>query len=534
MSILNHFPKTDKITEPREQQIEILEWIEKKLQEGKKKFIICAPTGSGKSPMSKSIGNFFEANGQKTLITSPLNTLVTQYKEFEEDKNGSPLFTLMGKSNYPCVARIEIANHIDANCEEGFCSANICSLDYVPGRKKVIYEQRNCKNCDKFECPCFRCEYKKAMNKFKNSSIGNTNFTLLQMGVTNEPDVLIIDESDYVEPFIRMFRTVTIPEYWSFDNFDDHLYCLEDYKKQLDYRLINMETSIESVKIKRILENQVSKITSLLNDYKKHQEKWIISHRNDRSTTYEPITINRFLDDALKTDDRIVFLISATPHVYPGWEYREVKSPFPKEIRPIQNIPIGSLSLKNRKKTIPILAEKLAWGTFDWLLPGKTIVHVPSYAVAEELGKEIISCSRGLRVPIVQSRFSSVENGIEGATLRSEVIDVFKKSKDKWQILIAVNMGRGIDLPELDIKNNVITYLKRQNHTDKLVKAKLHNLGGTWMWQECANELMQQYGRINRNNDKVTNTVITEPEFKQFNKLHGEYLREWFKEAIVE
>jgi len=131
------------------------------------------------------------------------------------------------------------------------------------------------------------------------------------------------------------------------------------------------------------------------------------------------------------------------------------------------------------------------------------------------------------------SRRDVSEDSTEGATLRKDVIEKFKNSPEPWQILIAVNMGRGIDLPELNIKNNVITFLKRPNPTDPLVKAKMHYLGGDWSFTECGNELMQQYGRINRNNYKITNTIITEPEFEKFIRLHDNKLREWFKEAIV-
>ncbi len=525
------FPLTDKIKTYREQQLEIVNWIENGLNAGKTKFIICAPTGSGKSAVAKCIGNYFEKLGKKTLITSPLNTLVDQYEEFADDQNGSQLVTLKGKSNYPCLARYELRGNVLDNCENGFCAGDICSMDYDAG-KKIIYKKRNCKNC-RVDCPCNHCKYKGVMREFKQSMIGNTNFTLLQMGITNDPDVLIVDESDYIEPFIRMFRSVTISECWDFDDWDAHLVCLDELSKQLEYELNHLQPSVDNIRRKKRLEMQIFKIRAMLNDFVSHQEKWVVKHNNEKTTSYEPISIGRFIDDALKTDERIVFMISATPEKIDGWEFLEVGSPFPAHIRPIKYMPVGSLSLKNRSSTIPVLADFLRRGNMRWLVPGKTIVHVPSYAVAAELGQEIVKRSGGLVRPIVQTRECSMLDGIEGAALRKDVIEKFKTSTEPWQILIAVNMGRGIDLPEFGIKNNIITCLKRPNPTDPLVKAKLRHLGGGWAFTETANELMQSYGRINRNGNKTTNTIITEPEFEKFMRLHGDRFRGWFTEAIV-
>ncbi len=48
------FPVTERIKTHREQQLEIANWIEAGLKEGKTKFIPCAPTGSGKSAIARA------------------------------------------------------------------------------------------------------------------------------------------------------------------------------------------------------------------------------------------------------------------------------------------------------------------------------------------------------------------------------------------------------------------------------------------------------------------------------------------------
>lgn len=532
MSILKWFPQTQKMSTPRPQQIEVLEWYEKKRSEGARKFIICAPTGSGKSGIAKTIANCEASQGRRVLITSPLNTLVDQYQEFERDLK-FPLKTLEGKTHYSCVAMREVKGERQ-NCENGFCAADICTLDFAAKIKQrgiKLYDSRKCDSCNRmYACPCVNCNYRAAFKEFKNSLIANTNFTLLQMNVTNSPDILIIDECDYMEPFIRMFRKVIIDEYWKFDQFEDYVLCLEN--KALEYKLAieKLENSLETAKLKKIYLNKIERIERLLEDVKENNAPYIVSEENQKTTPFEPVTIDRFVEAALDVENRVVILMSATPQKLEGWEFIEVKSPFPAEIRPFKYVPVGSMALKGRQETIPKLAQMLI--TRENLLPGKSIVHVPSYTVAGALGQEILRLSKNSIKPIIQSRQNTVED-FTGAALRQDVIEKFKKDKDSNKILIAVNMGRGIDLPEADITNNIITFVKRQNPTDHLVRAKWKYLGKEWEYQDAANEIMQQYGRVNRNNEKVTNTIITEPEWEKFFRKNQKYFRQWFIEAVV-
>lgn len=533
MQILDYFPSTPKISTPRPQQIEVLEWYAQKRLAGAKKFIICVPTGGGKSGIAKTIANFEAAQGRKTLITSPLNTLVEQYKEFEKDKK-FPAISLVGKKHYTCMAMRELKGE-RVTCENGFCTANICTMDYArklqAKTKLKLFESRDCDNCDeKTHCICNECVYKQKFREFSNAMVGNSNFTLLQMRVTNAPAVVIVDECDYMEPFVRMFHKVTIDEYWHFNSFCDYAMCLEDKVNCYQNELSELENSFDTAKTRKILTDKIERIQRLLKDINATDETYIVSEDNQITTPFEPVTIDRFLSSALGIDERVVILMSATPKKIEGFEFIEVKSPFPKEIRPFKCVPTGSMTLKNREATIPKLAQMLVFR--ENLIPGKTIVHVSSYDIARKLGLEVTKVSKGKSTPIVQSTENTVA-GLEGATLRGDVIEKFKKSKDTAQILIAVNMGRGIDLPEKDITNNIITFVKRQNPTEHLTRAKYAFMGKEWEYEEAANELMQQYGRVNRNDQKITNTIITEPEWASFFRKHRQYFRDWFIEAVI-
>lgn len=552
MSIMNYFPQTDKIQQPRQQQIDALLEYERLRLSGARKFIFCAPTGSGKSGIAKTIANF-EASGTlslRTVITSPLNSLVDQYEaEFRNDRNrpaGSTFVTLKGRAHYPCVA-----SNGEYTCDDGYCQVDQCSIPTVTivNKKHIeMHDRRECEECAQMridnynKCKCGKCAYKKVMNDFKREPIVNTNFTMLQIGLATEKNVVIVDECDNMETFIRMFRNVTIKdERWRFPHRDDYIMCIESKISDMKFILDHDDWESKGIKKKKHLMREISKYARLLEDMTSvENHKYVVNEKSEKDTPFVPVDINRFIDDALgvntveyvpnKTNEcvpveRVVILMSATPLKLAGWEYIEVDSPFDKNLRPFRYVPIGSMSLANRRQTIPKLAKMLI--NRDHLLPGKTIVHVASYEIAAELGRQILSIH-----PIIQTRADNTCNE-EGMVIRNEVVERFKRSHNPNQVFIAVNMGRGIDLPELDIINNIITYVKRNNPDDSLVRARYKYEGKEWEYQEAANEAMQQYGRANRNDKKVTNTIITEPEWVAFYKKNKKYFKKWFVEAIV-
>ena len=206
--LLKAFPITDTIKEPRQIQTDSLNWIWETLP-NYKKIALCLPTGSGKSAIGMSIMNNTKSLGMKSLYCSPLNTLVVQLQDSFKD-----VTTLRGRKHYPCLSGRQ-------SCATGFCQDDVCA------KKRPI---RNCKDCD-VSCQCPQCIYRKAFRAFKDSDIGNTNFTTFLLGINNNPDLIIVDEADSVEDFIRLHFTLTLEGHLN-ANWEN---TLEELKTRADY-----------------------------------------------------------------------------------------------------------------------------------------------------------------------------------------------------------------------------------------------------------------------------------------------------------
>ena len=80
---------------PREGQLDALDKIETAFKAGKRFFVLEGPTGFGKSAVAKAVLNTY----RKGFITSPINTLVTQYSQDPTLE----LTEVRGQSTYTCT-----------------------------------------------------------------------------------------------------------------------------------------------------------------------------------------------------------------------------------------------------------------------------------------------------------------------------------------------------------------------------------------------------------------------------------------------
>lgn len=511
--ILNYFPKVKgKIETPRQCQIDVLNQVDELIKSGERKIIICAPTGSGKSGIAVALLNKYGGT-----YTSPLNVLVDQ---ISSDFEGRYIVSLKGREHYRCIA------NTDYSCADGFCQLKKCSVPEVQrdltGRIVKSYPARHCDDCHEFGCKCNSCIYKSQKAKFVNSNAGNTNFTMFQMGITNDKDMIVIDECDDIESFIRMFNSVTIDECLLYPDFKDHVEVLREKEIELESEIEYINTKIESevfidiIKVlnkeKRDKERQRSNILKLLVDWDDNNKIWCVTNPNNNCTKYEPIVINRFLDELIT--DKIAVLLSATPIRLDGFKVIEVGSQFPKEIRPWKYVPMGNMSLKQREYAIPQIAQFLS------LLKGKTVVHCNAYSIAETLSRELSILGID-----AMKQITGKSNGVMEYN-RKDIVGKFKESDNPNEILLSVNLARGVDFPEDDIVNNVIIVVPWPNPTDKLVRTKSKILGTHWQNVDIANTIMQAYGRVNRNDKKQTMTYILDTNFN--NKEGRGVTKNWF------
>lgn len=502
---LQSFPRTNEIVEPRLSQVTALEIMWHHVKAKIKKIRLVMPPGGGKSAVAVAIMQAYLKTDVNTLYCSPLNILVNQIqKKFK-------ITTLKGRKHYPCLAGRN-------NAAEGYCQTDDC-LHEMCGLSG---------NCDE-------CIYNETKSEFVSSKIANTNFSLFQIGIDNHPYAVIIDEADEVENFIRLSHTVTIPDVsWDFADFKDHIKFLKECWEQNKKILIEAKSDM-NLKDRLDLIRSSNRIEYLITDYTTYKEPWAVrvkvrEDKSDRSwTKYQPVTINRFLDQLFS--DRMVVCMSATPPNWEGFCTVQVESEFPKEIRPWKWHPVGRMSLNYRNKNIPKVAHFLR------RLSGKTLVHCVSYDTASDLAKALKSI--GIH-PLLQVRtVSETEEDYEKDSVkRDEAAEVFVASKDQNKILLSVKFDRGVDFYEPDIVNNVIACVPWPNPKDPLTIAKNKYMGTAWQDEQVAATIMQMYGRVNRNMKKRTMTTILDSNFNSYVKNywysnHKDLFFDWFTEAEV-
>jgi hypothetical protein len=519
IDINKYFPTTNSITSPRElkrlsgdiitQADVVSDIINEIVNNGKTDITLCAPVGTGKSIMGLWAALALSDILQKTAVyTSPLNTLVDQ---MEDNFGGQYVKTIKGREYEKCLSGAQ-------NCSVGYCKQRKCSIT------KTV--PRECGECTERECPCRNCIYTEKLRAFKRAKIGNTNFSIFMIGLS-DAEIVIIDECDEVESFVRMNSSITIQENITSKQYSRHMERLEGIRDEAIADIELHDDNITPLEVKELIkrERAVNSIQSILSDYEK-RKAWCVSN-NKGGTTYQPIDVSKYLDS--KLSDKIVIRMSATPYKLESSHVIEVDSTYPVKNRPWIHVPIGKMGRQYRGNTF----DKIA--LFLNRLDGKTVVHCHSYAIADSIKESLnkIRCSKSLYLQV-----GSVY--MDGYT-RRDIISAFKASHDENSIMLSVNLIRGVDFPEDEICNNVIVKQPWLNPTDELVKAK-NGLLRTTNWQnaEIANTIMQAYGRLPRRAEKKSICYILDTDFnddagrgitKNWFDGHKELFYNWFIEA---
>ncbi len=548
-----HFPKTQKIVEMRAAQRQAIDELNNVLESGSKRIVMMGPTGVGKSAIGMTVAHYMKDLGMRSTYTSPLNSLVDQV-----ENNFHDVVTLKGRKHYSCYAASRMGE--DTNCAEALCRSRICAtavFDDVSTHKSnlLIPTARDCKKCMKSECLCDYCAYKTAKSSFEHAWIGNTNFTMFQLGL-RPSNFVIIDECELIESYLRLSLRVTITrkDFPQAATWDEHLQLLKDFvaadkaellvkdAKQRDMArsgVVNKDaTDILRKEIEK-LSDRILRIETIFRDFDKYHEPWVVIPENwfdakgikHNKVRIEPITVDRFIAKMF-SDRQYVLFMSATPMIPDGWDFIELPSPFPREMRPWVYDPVGKMSFSERDQSIPKLAEYII--KLQKLRSGKLLVHCVSYKMASDIAEALYA--RGVtHITLQTPRDELRQEDIFESVGRSKAVENFIESKNPNQIFLSVNMESGIDLWQADIVTQIIAKIPFQNPNDPLYKAqKMYVKDAERRFNtEIANKVVQAYGRINRDDKKETLTIITDESFGRFFEVNRNLFRRYFLEAYT-
>ncbi|VUT25870.1 MAG: ATP-dependent DNA helicase DinG [Candidatus Methanolliviera sp. GoM_oil] len=478
---------------------------------GGKNIILSAPTGFGKSAVNITLCRHYKS--YYVVATKNLQDQI-------EENFGGYVSLLKGRSNYMC----SITKRTCADCIKllGVCP-------YNGGRL-------HCDDCED-PCPCKDCAYERAKRKAEHAQIVVTNMSMLMTArFLKKRDLIIVDEAHKLEDTIMSNLSITFRRdqfrFPLLDDFRSYIPFLQEYRDELEVRRENILKEIKGhlsnkimsrLKDMNMIENSIDKIDFILNDYDRFKEEWGIKKfkktdgiNNIDMLSFFPITAKRFLNMILGKGDRFV-LSSATPPFKEelgsfgdNVEVIEVSSAFPVKNRPIYLDYVGYMSLSNRAKTIPKMAEKI-----KELATERTVVHCHSYKITNDIAKY-------LDYDCILQRQGKREEGLRQ----------FKDGKCK--IFLSVNMEDGISLDDDLCRVNILAKVPYPNLKDPQIQKRRELEGDTFMNIMVARKITQAYGRTTRSENDWSHFYILDSNFKSFFRRNRELFPRWFKEAMVE
>lgn len=484
------FPQT---LEPRKGQIEALDRIKSAFAEGRKYFVLEGPTGFGKSAVAKAALNVYG----KGFITSPLNTLVSQYSQDEH----LGLAEVRGQSSYACRAFEGL------DCEkagDSFEDHNAKCMDYVVARDAFWTAQQ---------------------------SVTNVHFLYYAPpidGAVYPRDVLVIDEAHNLENIlISMGRRIITPKQvneirarvFDFPGKDKGLLNLKKTAEWLRYfesAITHSVGDLSDIEEKRNYENLKQAINFTLDcgDWITWMEKG--------NLVITPMSAKRAAHILFRCANRVLFM-SATMGDIPlflknlginekdAGLYRAMCD-FPAENRRIIYRNCGSMSK--------------AYGQ-----PGMAQMLQECSRILKERPDErgIIHCySRDLQAIVFRHLTAEFGNRILTHGGRADRDRGIKRLRDSRNgVLCSVAMTEGLDLRDDDARFCIFAKIPWPDLSDPYI-AERKKRSQEWYENATALSVIQGSGRVVRSATDHADTFIFDSSFQRLLPRFPE----WWKNAI--
>lgn len=508
---------------PSEQQANLINSIDKAFAEGYK-FVVCsAPTGSGKSFISKTIGNNsdkpdpkFEELVNSYLIYKRGPTGGYQYEEEVEDTPNFGTFALTitkalqdqykelfdetdvlkGKSNYPCTYDKEF------------------TVEYAP-----------CLHINKLKETCWQqdsCTYYKARNTAVTSTFATLNYNMFFAlpGFLKRKQFIICDEASELEDQI-------VKEFSCKLSFD-FLKKLEinispfpastDYAKagrwishlcgNIDDRIEELKAVINKNSTKKLivglsdtksdlitLQNLHSKLKTLIDTW---QESEYIFERHAKGINFTPFKVDKLAKSIFKYADKVV-LMSATiidPANFckslgiDNYKYIEADSTFDASKAPIYVASKVKLNFSNLQSNLP-----------------KLVKLIETICMQHENEKGIIHTHTNYITNYLKDNFKSKRVIYREPGIRNEDILEQHYNTEEPTIIASPSMSHGVDLKGDLARFQIVIKAPYLPTTDKRIE-KLMKSDFSWYTNKMISSFIQSCGRGVRSKKDYCTTYV--------------------------
>lgn len=538
--LISYFPEE---YSPSTGQINLINGVEKALLKNKKFIICCAPTGTGKSFLAKTLANFSSGptNEFKNLITSynayrqdHLGNYTYAVDCFKEPAFGSFTLTitkslqdqylklfpdakiLKGKTNYQCQV------DLDVDVETAPC----------------VLTSKLKEDCwGKCLCPYYNARNDSLVDKF---SILNYKMFLSLPDHVKKKNFLICDEASELEDeLVKRFsalidyeklkhygleiKPLVTDKYpkihvWLYDLIFQLSEIINMYITKVNKRITNL-SPIDKIKI-NYLKNLYNSLSTIENLW---EECEFIIEKDSKRVTITPLKVNKLSKYIFDYGEHVI-LMSATIIDHKNfaktlgikdYEYIEVDSTFDASKSPIYVTSKNKLNYKNIKIELPHIIDKIKQ-ICDFHKDEKGVIHTHTNEITDLL-KSKLGFSRFLY-----------------RDLSSRNEDILKEHKvsDKPTVLVSPSLAFGIDLKDHLARFQIIAKLPYLPLSSKRVK-RLFDEDNSWYIDKMLNALVQACGRATRSKNDYSTTYILDGNIVDVLKKHKDKLPKYFIDRII-
>ena len=546
LDLIQNFPS--KWTPNAAQKI-ILNDLALALDSDRKFVVICAPTGSGKSMIAKTLcnssrypseefkeecmnGKMYEPSGKKCKCANQRSgcAVLTCTKSLQDQYSNE--FTdgiaLKGMTNYPCA--------LDE------------SHTYQDGLCKASSEQR-AKCMKKGQCPYIN---QRALTDCNRSQFFNYSIFLQRSPKVKFKDYIVCDEASELETILVNEFTVAISverfidvvgdipltplkgaSYGEYLDWIDACKCrCEDEINVLEDKWHEMNKGKRKIKIPKTDVYRHRVICDYFKKLKNLGETWwetqyLIENEND-VLVFKPYNVDKLAELFIFKYGKKVILMSATiidhenfaktlgikPNDY---HYIEAPSMFNPKKAIIKKIGNWSVSWKNKKETLPIISQ-VAQQICEVHSGQKGIIHSHSMEILEYIKRAMGG----------DKRFLYREDEKNNEQLIKE-----HKLTTKDTVLVSPSMTHGVDLKGDLGKFQLIMKAPYPPMTEKRTAKKMKE-DPQWYTNMMLSTLVQACGRCNRTPDDESVTYILDATAWNVIQRNLNKLPEYFRQRLVE
>jgi len=513
---LQHFPRD---YNPSDQQIELIRSVERAFNSGKKFVICCAPTGSGKSFLAKTLSGLSSQPTQKFIEN------VVSYAAFKQDFSGNYINEIDCISQPPFgTFALTITKSLQDQYLKLFPDTDIlkgktnylCDVD-----QNFDVETAPCVLVPKIKEECWeknRCPYYNSRNAAVLSRFAVLNYKMflsLPNHVKRKSFIICDEASELEDELVKRFSAEI--NYERLKSYGiEYKTLVTDSREKARAWIYELIFNV-SEKINQII-NRVNKKQRTFSQPEKIKIQYLKNLHNSLTTVdnlwrdceyvidkdasrviFTPLHVSKLTKYIFDFTDNVL-LMSATIIDHKNfaktlgienYEYVEVDSDFDAQKSPIYVSSKNKLNYKNLMHTLPAICDQIK-SIIEHHKNEKGIIHTHSMDITNFIKNKLSTNKRFL---------------FRDITANNEAILKEHYETDFPTILVSPSLAFGVDLKDHLARFQIIIKLPYPPLSSKYIKKRFET-NKEWYENKMLNSLVQACGRATRSKNDYSTTYI--------------------------